>query len=82
MRITAINATAPFFPALDDRRIEIGGVVDTLAGWVAEFNAIRSSFNGPDFRPYRLDEITPDDLATEFAFDAYSAWDVETNINV
>jgi hypothetical protein len=60
-------------------RVEIDGVEQPLIAWLEEFNEVRGSFqgevNGVAWQPYTLDEITRDDLATEFAFQAYSEWD-------
>jgi hypothetical protein len=56
-------------------RVEIDGVQRPLISWLEEFNEIRGAFNGDTFQPYTLAEITRDDLATEFAFEAYSEWD-------
>ena len=74
MRINPYIQFQPFKVALADRIIEIDGDQRPMSSWLEEFNAIRRGFNGPDFRPYGLDEITRDDLATEFAFEAYCGW--------
>jgi len=67
-------------------RVEIDGVQRPLISWLEEFNEIRGAFqgvsNGVGWRPYTLDEITRDDLATEFAFEAYSAWDGTGSIDL
>ena len=75
MRITTANQFQPFRAALSDLKIDLDGVTNPLGEWVRQFNEIRRSFNGADFQPYGLNEVTRDDLATEFAFEAYSAWD-------
>ena len=86
MKINATNRFESFNPKASrtfdgeykspaEYTIVIGGRVRTLGSLVKEFNDIRRGFNGPEFVPYGLDEITRDDLATEFAFEAYSEWD-------
>jgi hypothetical protein len=79
MRINPYIQFQPFKAALADLKIEIDGVHGTLSSWLEEFNFSRGScqgtVNGVAWRPYALDEITRDDLATEFAFEAYSEWD-------
>lgn len=63
-------------------RVEIDGVQRPLISWLEEFNEVRGSCQGTGWRPYTLDEITRDDLATEFAFEAYSAWDGTGSIDL
>ena len=74
MRVSKDNRFDPFGVGVPDRLVSIGGIQRLLSDWVDEFNTIRRSFNGPTFVPYGVDEITRDDLATEFAFGAYSGW--------
>ena len=80
MRINATNRYAPISDAGHAGvRVEIDGDQQPLIAWLEEFNEVRGSFqgevNGVAWQPYTLDEITRDDLATEFAFQAYSEWD-------
>ncbi len=60
-------------------RVEIDGDQRPLISWLEEFNFSRGScqgtVDGVGWQPYTLAEITRDDLATEFAFEAYSEWD-------
>ena len=56
----------PEVRSLGDRLVTLDGVTDTLDNWVKEFNDIRRSFNGPDFLDYTVEEITMNDLLTEF----------------
>jgi len=82
MRINESNRYEPFFPALADRKIDIDGIGGTLSSWVEEFNHIRQSFNGADFLPYGLDEVTRDDLAVEFGGYEYDEWDGTGEVEV
>ena len=86
MRINATNARQPFKAALADLKIEIDGDRRPLSSWLEEFNFSRGqcqgTVNGVAWRPYELDEITRDDLALEFAFEAYSEWDGSGEIEV
>ena len=78
-----INETVRYTPISPEGhagvRVEIDGVQQPLITWLEEFNASRGSFqgevNGVAWQPYTLNEITRADLATEFAFQAYSEWD-------
>ena len=86
MRINTTTQFRPFKAALADLKIEIDGDQRPLSSWLEEFNFSRGScqgtVDGVGWQPYTLDEITRDDLATEFAFEAYSAWDGTGEIEV
>ena len=56
-------------------KVTIDGDTRTLGEWVDEFNEIRRSFNGPDYKDYSTQCITRGDLALEFAYEAYENWD-------
>ena len=81
-----INATVRFRAISPEGhegvRVEIDGDQRPLISWLDEFNEVRGSCQGAGWVPYTLDEITRDDLATEFAFEAYSAWDGTGSIDL
>lgn len=63
-------------------KVTIDGDTRTLGAWVDEFNEIRRSFNGPDYKDCSTQDITRGDLALEFANEAYNDWDMSGHLKV